>query len=67
MIEKLELTKTNQSHCHKCKKLITKGEARGIECSFFMNRKTQRYYCLKCSKKMIKNLLKVASKYLEVV
>jgi len=66
MIETFEIANNSNSHCVNCKKQILKGEARGIEFSSYNNHITKRYYCLRCSKKMLKELLKEASKYIEL-
>jgi len=66
MIETFEIANNSNSHCVNCKKQILKGEARGIEFGNYNNHIISRYYCLRCSKKMLKELLKEASKYIEL-
>jgi len=57
MIEDFDIAPTSASICRNCGKIIKKGEARGIKKYNYRGFISQRYYCLKCSKKQIRQLL----------
>jgi len=56
MIDQFEKTRSNRSSCRQCLKSINKNEIRGVEYISNNFGFSQSNYCLKCSKKMLKEL-----------
>ena len=66
MIKKFEKAPSSRSSCFGCKKIIEKGNIRGVEEYTFGRYIANRYYCPDCSKKLIKDFLEEAGKYIEL-
>ena len=65
MIKDFEKAPSARSSCISCKKAIEKGEVRAVEDYMFGRYLAKRYYCLDCSKKLIKDFLEEAGKYID--
>lgn len=66
MIQSFEKAPTSRSSCVGCKKTIEKGGVRAVEEYTFGRYLAKRYYCLDCSKKLIKDFLEEAGKYIDL-
>jgi len=56
MIDQFEKTRSNRSSCHQCLTTIKRGEIRGVEYVSDNSGFSQKYFCLECGERMLREL-----------